>query len=167
MERFRIHIFIAVILVLSVALACNTNSTGFDGEEGMRQLSELEKMMDVQFPFGSKIVYAESNGRNNESYISHIVYSPTPVGFNRRQTPPKTPVEDSFEILKIYIKKNFGKLKDKWTYHYEGTVGNGEWSASQTNFETGSYLDVQQIFLGEKTIKIKKQQNKTKLTTRR
>jgi hypothetical protein len=147
MEKFRINLFVAVIIVLGAAFACNTNSTGYDNEEGMRQLSELEKMMGVKFPSGSKIVYAESNGRNNESYHCHIIYSPSPVKFNR---PPlsKTSAEGNWETLKkVYGMRDLGKLKDKWTPRYEGPVGGGVWRARQTNFENGSYLRIKQMFL--------------------
>jgi hypothetical protein len=90
-----------------------------------------------------------NNGRNNESYYYHIIYSPSPVGFDH---PPvsKTPSEDYLKTLKkVSVTQNLGKLKDKWTYRYEGTVGNGEWRARQTNFETGSYLAIKKIFLGK------------------
>jgi hypothetical protein len=149
MEKLRIMNLVAIFMVLSTAFACNTNSTENDTEEGMRQLSELEKMMSVQFPSGSRIVYTENNGRNNESYDYHIIYSPSPVGFNH-QPVSKTPSEDYLETLKkVSVSQDLGKLKDKWTYRYEGTVGNSEWRARQTNFETGSYLVIKKIFLGK------------------
>lgn len=149
MEKLRIINLVTIILVLSTAFACNTKSTGNDNEEGIRQLSELEKMMSVKFPSGSRIVYTENNGRNNESYYYHIIYSPSPVGFNHLPV-SKTPSEDYLETLeKVSITQNLGKLKDKWTYRYEGIVGNGEWRARQTNFETGSYLVIKKIFLGK------------------
>jgi hypothetical protein len=147
MKKHWIHLFVAVIMVCGVLLACSQNSDKYDNEEGRRQLSELEKIMEAKFPPGSKIVYAESNERNKEAYSTFIVYSPSPAQFNR---PPdiKTLSETPIEILKkASVIKNPGKLKNKWTYCYEGTVGKGDWSASQTNFETGSYLRVKQVFL--------------------
>lgn len=147
MKKRIIHLFMAVILVISVLLACSQNSDKYDNEEGRRKLSELGEIIGAKFPPGSKIVYAESNGRKKEAYSFHIIYSPSPAEFNR---PPvaKISSETSIEILEdVSATKGLGKLKDKQTYCYEGTVGNGSWSASQTNFETGSYLRVKQVFL--------------------
>ncbi len=147
MKKHGIHLFIAVILVCGALSACNKNSDKYDNEESQRQLSKIGKIMGAKFPPGSKIVYAESNERNKEAYSFHIIYSPSPAEFNR---PPdvKIPSETSIEILKeISDIKNLGKPKNEQTFCYEGIVGKGSWSASQTNFETGSYLRVKQVSL--------------------
>jgi hypothetical protein len=147
MKKYGIHLFMAVLLTCSALYACNKNSDKYDNEEGRRQISELAKIMGAKFPLGSKIVYAESNERNKEAYSVHIIYSPSPVEFNR---PPnsKTLSQTPIEILKeASVTKDFEKLKNKWTYRYSGTIEKGDWRASQTNFETGSYLRVEQVFL--------------------
>lgn len=147
MKNHGIHLFMAVILAISVLSACSKNPDKYDNEEVRRKLTELEKIMGAKFPPGSKIVYAESNGRNKEAYSFHKIFSPSPAEFNR---PPVARIssETSIEILEdVSVTKGLGKLKNKQTYCYEGTVGNGSWSASQTNFETGSYLRVKQVFL--------------------
>lgn len=147
MKNDRIYLFVAIILVCSALFACNTNSDKYDNEEGRRQLSELGKIMGVKFPLGSKIVYATSDERGNEAASEHIIYSPSPVEFNRHPD-SKTLSETPIEILKeASVKQDFEKLKNKWTYRYSGTVGKGSWRASQTNFVTGSYLRVDQVFL--------------------
>ena len=147
MKKHWIHLFVAVIMVCSVLSACSQNSDKYDNEEGRRQISELGKIIGAKFPSGSKIVYASSSERNNEAGSKHIIYSPTPAEFNR---PPvlKSSSENFLKILKkASVIKNSDKLKNKWTYLYEGTVGKGQWSAHQINFETGSYLEVDQVFL--------------------
>ncbi len=146
MNKHKVHLFLAIILVCGALHACSNSSDQYDNEEGRRQLFELEKMMGAKFPPGSKIVYAESNGRNNEAYSYHIIYSPSPTEFDR---PPDVKVssETSIEILKgASFTKDLGKLKNKQTYCYEGSAEKGSWRACQTHFETGSYVRVSQIF---------------------
>lgn len=151
MKKYGIRLFMAVILICSALYACNTNSDKYDNEEGRRQLFELEKILGATFPPGSKIVYATNDGRGNEAASKYIIYSPSPAKFNR---PPdsKTLSETFIEILKkASVTKDIEKLKKKWTYRYSGIVGKGEWRASQRNFEAGSYLVVDQIFLHGQT----------------
>jgi len=146
MKKHWTHLFVAVIMVCGALLACSQNSDKYDNEEGRRKLAELEKIIGAKFPPGSKIVYATSDERNNEAASQHIIYSPTPAEFNR---PPngRLSSETFIEILESSVTKDMGKPKDKWTYPYEGTVGKGDWRAFQTNFESGSYLQVDQVFL--------------------
>lgn len=147
MKNDRINLFIAVILVCSALFACNTNSDKYDNKEGRRQLSELEKIIGAKFPSGSKIVYATRDERGNEAASEHIIYSPSPAEFNR---PPDVKIssETFLEILKkASVTKDLEKLKNKQTYSFEGSVGRGQWRVYQRNFETGSYLVVDQVFL--------------------
>jgi len=147
MKKHGIYLFVAVILVCGALSACGQSSDKYDNEEGRRQLSELGRIIGAKFPPGSKIVYATSDERNNEAASKHIIYSPSPADFNR---PPdvKIPSETFIEVLKkASVTKNLDKLKHKQTFCYEGTVEKGEWSAYQRNFETGSYLVVDQVFL--------------------
>jgi hypothetical protein len=147
MKKYWIHLFVAVILVCYALLACSQNSDKYDNEEGRRQLSELEQIMGAKFPPGSKIVYATHDERGNEAASEHIIYSPSPADFNR---PPNVKIssETFLEILKkASITKDLKKLKNKQTYSYEGSVGKGQWRAYQRNFDAGSYLVVDQVFL--------------------
>lgn len=147
MKKHCIHLFTAVILVCSALLACSTNSDKYDNEEGQRQLSELEKIIGAKFPPGTKIVYTTRDERGNEAASKHIIYSPSPADFNR---PPDVKIssETFIEVLKkASVTKDLEKLKHKQTFCYEGTVGKGEWNAYQRNFETGSYLVLDQVFL--------------------
>lgn len=151
MKEYWFDLFVAVILLFSTLFACNTNSDKYENDEGRRQLSELGKIMGAKFPAGSKIVYAARDERGNEAASEHIIYSPSPAQFNR---PPdlKITSETFIEILKkASVTKYLEKLKNKQTYSYEGTVGKGQWRAYQRNFETGSYLVVDQVFLHWKT----------------
>jgi len=127
MKLNRFYLIVALILISSALFACNTNSDKYDNEEGRRQLSELEKIMGVKFPPGSKIVYATSNERGNEAASKHIIYSPSPAEFNRPPRSTNTSDENFTEILKrASVTKDIEKLKNKQIYLYEGKVGKGD-----------------------------------------
>ena len=147
MKKQGIHLFMALLLVCGALLACSHNSDKYDNEEGRRQLFELGKIMGVKFPPGSKIVYVARDERGKEAASEHIVYSPSPAKFNRPPVAKISSESISETLRKTSFTKDLEKLKNKWTYCYEGIAGKGSWSAYQINIETGSYLRVEQVFL--------------------
>lgn len=139
-------VIVLAILVFSVSgfTACSSDPVNSGDEK--KQLFEIEKFLEVEFPSDAKIIHAEKNNRGNELAYYHIIYTTTPIKFNK---PPvaKIIAEDSIKNLKkLADSAKTGKLTDKWIYCYEGKVKDGEWSAYQTNFEKGSYLEIEQFF---------------------
>jgi hypothetical protein len=133
---------IALIIFCTLITACNSDSANSDSNE----LQKLEKVLGVKFPADAKIVYSAKNDRNNEIYYNHIVHTQQPVVFPGLAA-LKMPADSPVEVLKNAVSvRKLGKLKEKYTYTYEGTYKNGEWQAYQTNFDTGSYLDVKQFY---------------------
>ena len=148
MRQIRLKVFVFAILVFSTAgfTACSSDPAN-SGDEN-KQLFEIEKFLEVEFPSDAKIVHAGKNDRNNELAYYHIIYTTTPIKFNK---PPvaKILAKDSIKNLEKFAgTRKLGKLTDKWKYCYEGNVKNGEWRALQTNFDTGSYLEIEQFFFG-------------------
>lgn len=143
MGQMRQRISVTVLIIFCVCItACNSNSDNFDNNE----LKELEKVLGVKFPTDAKIVYLVKNDRNNEIYYNYIVHTQQPVVFPGL-TALKMPTDSPVEVLKNAVSvRKLGKLKEKYTYTYEGTYKRGEWQAYQTNFDTGSYLDVKQFY---------------------
>ncbi|MGD9009616.1 MAG: hypothetical protein PVG41_16950 [Desulfobacteraceae bacterium] len=132
----------ALIIFCVWITACNSDSASYDNKE----LQELEKVLGVRFPADAKIVFSAKNDRNNEIYYNHIVHTRQPVMFPGL-TALKMPADSPVEVLKNAVSvRKLIKLKDKYTYTYEGTYKSGEWQAYQTNFDSGSYLDVKQIY---------------------
>jgi hypothetical protein len=141
-ERFKIVVCLIVMFSIGFT-ACNTNS--IDSKDNTTQLAEIAELIDVDFPAEARIVFLEKNDRNNEVAYYYVIYTPTPVKFNRPLY-GKIPPEASIRSLTMHVKrKTLGKLKDTQTYCYQGGMKNGQWGAYQTNFETGSYLRVTQI----------------------
>lgn len=134
-----------LILIFTTGFsACSTNSK--DSKDDSKQLAEMAELLNVEFPADTRIVFSEKNDRDKEAAYFYIIYTPTPVKFNISPR-FKKPAEDTRESLKRVVKNiNLGKIKDKWAYCYEGEMKNGSWKIYQTNFETGSFLDVQQFF---------------------
>jgi hypothetical protein len=92
------------------------------------------------------IIHVSKNDRSNELAYFHIIYTPMPVKFDK---PPvaKIQAEDTKKYLKRFAgKMKPGKLIDTWKYCFEGKVKNGEWHALQTNFDNGSFLEVEQFY---------------------
>jgi hypothetical protein len=145
MGHIRFKIAMLAILMLSNGFTggCTTNS--IDSKDESIMLAEIAKLLDVEFPVGARIVFSEKNDRAGEAAYFFVIYTPKPVKFNMSPSFKKS-AEDTFESLRRVVKnKKFGKLKDKWAYCYEGKMQNGSWKIYQTNFETGSYLDIQQF----------------------
>lgn len=143
MRQVRQRISMTVLIIFCVWItACNSDSVNYDNNE----LQELEKVLGVKFPADAKIVYSAKNDRNNEIYYNHIVHTQKPVvfpGLSAREIP----ADSSVEVLKRSGSiRNLGKLRDKYTLAYEGSYKSGEWRAYQTNFDTGSYLDIKQFY---------------------
>ncbi len=146
MKQMRLKIFMLAILMFIVGLAaCNKDSVKSKNDKV--QLAEIGKFLDVEFPADARIVSSEKNAnRRGEVAYFYIIYTPMPVKFNMQ--PVAEIAQDTLiKILERHVKrKKLGKLCDDWTYCYEGGWKNGTWIASQTNFETGSYLYIQRSF---------------------
>jgi hypothetical protein len=138
-----LRMLVTILIVCCTWLtACKSESADYDNNE----LQKLEKVLGVKFPADAKVVYSVKNDRNNETYYNHIVRTQNPVVFPGL-TALEMPAESSVEVLKNALSsRQLGKLKDKYTYTYEGSFKSGEWRAYQTNFESGSYLDVKQFY---------------------
>jgi hypothetical protein len=139
-------VIVLAILVFSATglAACNSDPANSGDEK--KKLSEMAEFLGVEFPADAKIIHAGKNDRNNELVYYHIIYTPMPLKFSK---PPvaKITAEDSIKNLKKFAgTRKLGKLTDKWKYCYEGNVRKGEWRALQTNFDTGSYLEVEQFY---------------------
>jgi hypothetical protein len=143
MRQVRQRISMTVLIIFCVWIAaCNSDSANFDNND----LQKLEKVLGVKFPADARIVYSAKNDRNNETHYNHIVHTQQPVVFPGL-TALKMPADSPVEVLKNAVSvRKLGKLKDKYTYTYEGTYKSGEWQAYQTNFYTGSYLDIKQFY---------------------
>ncbi len=144
MAQMRLKISIFAILMFSAGfIACNTDSV--ESRDDKVKLSEIGKLLGVEFPASARIVFSEKNDRTKEVACRYVIYTSKPVKFNI-PVGFKRPADDTIEILKKVIKP--GKLEkpiDRWTYSYEGEVKNGSWKVYQTHFETGSYLYIQQF----------------------
>ena len=146
MRQIQLKVFVFTILVFSAAGFAACSSDPANSKDEKKQLFEIAKFLKVKFPPDAKIVHTEKNHRGNELAYYHIIYTPMPIKFN---TPPVAKItdEDSINNLKrLTGSSNPGKLDDKWIYCYEGKVEDGEWSAYQTNFENGSYLEIEQFY---------------------
>jgi hypothetical protein len=145
MEQVRFNKFVVALIIFFVWLtACDSDR--LESVDNEKQLSEIAEFLKVEFPADAEIIHAEKNDRSNELAYRHIIYTQTPVEFNK---PPvyRTPAEDTIKYLrKVDKDRKPGKLTDTWKYCYEGKVKDGEWSAYQTSFENGSYLDVKQFY---------------------
>jgi hypothetical protein len=144
MGYMRFKIIMLAILMFSIGFTgCNTNS-GYKGEKML--LDETAKLLDVKFPEDAKILFSEKNDRTGEVASFFVIYTAKPVKFDISPS-FKKPAKDTHESLQRVVKnRKFGNLRDKWAYCYEGKMKNGSWKIYQTNFDTGSYLDIQQFF---------------------
>jgi hypothetical protein len=143
MRQVQLRISVTTLIIFCVWItACNSDSANYDNKE----LQELERVLGVKFPADAKIVYSDRSDRNNEICYNHIVHTHQPVDFPSL-TAREIPAGSSVEVLKQVISvRKLGKLKGKYTLTYEGSYKSGDWKAFQTNFYTGSYLDVKQFY---------------------
>ncbi|MFZ1986059.1 MAG: hypothetical protein WAU91_16700 [Desulfatitalea sp.] len=133
----------AMLLLGLWAAACNSNHNGYDDESNARELSELETLMGAKFPADAKIIYFDTEDRDNPVVYRYIICSQRSPEFSGSSA-RKMLADSSVAVLKkIPGIRKLGKLTDKFTYTYEGNYKGGEWRAFQTIFETGSYLDVE------------------------
>ena len=143
MRQVQLIISVTALIIFCIWItACNSDFANYDNNE----LQELEKVLGVKFPADAKIVYSAKNDRNNEIYYNHIVHTQQPVLFPGL-TAREIPADSSIEVLKKASSiRKLGKLKYKYPFAYEGSYKSGEWRAYQTNFYSGSYLDVKQFY---------------------
>jgi hypothetical protein len=144
-EQVRLKMFVAASIIFCVWLtACD--SDGVNSADNAKQLAEIAQFMGVEFPADAKIVHVEKNDRNNEVVYYHIIYTRMPVKFKEPPVAKITAADSTKHLKKVVGRRTIGKLADQWKYCYEGNVKDGAWSAYQTIFETGSYLEVEQFY---------------------
>jgi hypothetical protein len=131
-----------VSLFLGSLLACNFQYINDKATE-ISALSEIEQTLKVKFPSDARIVFSEEKTRQDKKswYQREIIYSSEPIQFSR-QSPGQMPAEIVIASMNVAGIKPQGKLVDKNALFFETQHKDTSWKVYQTQFETGSYIDV-------------------------